>query len=95
MRQANLNRLIQQTLACIRVPSVLELTSLYGTETKRPGGLTVVPLKHGKQLLWDVTAVDALSPSRLSDGFVGNTGTAAVDGEERKCDKNRCLFDKG
>ena len=56
-------------------------------------GLTLVPWAVVKQLLWDVTAVDSLVPSRISAGFVYNPGTATAEAEERKNDKYQDLVD--
>ena len=48
----------------------------------------------GKQLVWDVTVVDALAPSRLNQGFLCNPGTT-TEAEERKIEKYRELKDIG
>ena len=79
-----LNHLFNQILVSVRVPSVLEPTHLYRTDTKRPDGMTLVPRKQGKQNLLDVTMVDALTPSRLSARSPGNSRFAAAEAEERK-----------
>ena len=63
---ANLNSLIKQTMGSVDLPSVLELLGLYRTDDKRPDGVTMIPWEMGKQLVWDVTLVDALAPSRLN-----------------------------
>ena len=85
---------MKQPQASILVPPVLQTTHLYRTENKRPGRLTLVPYKPEKQLFWDVSVVDALAPSRLSDGSEGNPDVAAADSEERKFDRYRYLIDK-
>ena len=51
------------------MPSMLEPRGLYRTDGKRPDGVTMTPSEMGKQLVWDVTVVDALAPSRLNQGF--------------------------
>ena len=68
LRHANLNHLFKQNLASVRVPSVLERAHFYRTNNKRPDDMILVPWKQSKQLLWDVTVVDALTLSRLSAG---------------------------
>ena len=44
----------------------------------------MIPWEMGKQLVWDVTVVDALAPNRLSQGSLCNTGTIATEAEARK-----------
>ena len=60
------NSLIKQTLESLDLLSMLEPRGLYRTDGKRPDGLTMYPWEMGKQLVWDVTVVDALAPSRLN-----------------------------
>ena len=48
------------------LPSMLEPRGLYRTDGKRPDGVTMIPWEMCKQLVWDVTVVDALAPSRLN-----------------------------
>ena len=62
-RHAPLNSLIKQTLGSLDLPSMLEPRVLYRTDGERPDGVTMIPWEVGKQLVWDVTAVDALAPS--------------------------------
>ena len=90
---SNPNALIKQKLSCAPITSVSELRQLYRTDQKRPDGLTPVPWAVGKQLLWDVTVVDSLNPSRLSARSVCNPGTAAAEAEEQKKDKYKDLVD--
>ena len=51
---------------------MLEPRGLYRTDGKRPDGVTMIPWEIGKQLVWDVTVVDALGSSRLNQGGHGN-----------------------
>ena len=46
------------------MPSVLEPAGLSRTDGKRPDGVTAIPWQRGKPLVWDVTFVDSLAPSR-------------------------------
>ena len=55
----------------------------------------MIPWETGKQLVWDVTVVDALAPSRLNQGSLGNPGTTANKAEARKIDKYCELTDNG
>ena len=55
----------------------------------------MIPWEVGKQLVWDVTVVDALAPSRLNQGSLCNTGTTATEAEASKIEKYRELIDNG
>ena len=65
-RHATLKSLIKQTSGSPDLSSMLEARGLYRTDGKRPEGVTMIPLEMVKQLVWDVTVVDALAPSRLN-----------------------------
>ena len=74
---------------------MLEPRGLYRTDGKRQDGVTMLPWEMGKQLLWDVTVVDALAPSRLTQGSLCNPGTIATEAEARKIEEYRELLDTG
>ena len=90
-RHATLNSLIKQTLGSLDLPSMLEPRGLYRTDGKRPDGVSMIPWEMGKQLVWEVTVVDARAPSRLNQGSLCNTGTTATEAEARKIEKYRGL----
>ena len=96
---ATLNSLVKQTLdirqRSLDLPSMLELRGLYRTDGERPDGVTMIPWEMGKQLVWDVTVVDALAPSRLNQGSLCNPGTTATKAEASKIEKYRELIDNG
>ena len=89
---ATLNSLIKQTLGSLDLPPMLEPRGLYRTEGKRPDGVTIIPWEMGKQLVWDVTVVHALAPSRMNQGSLCNPGTTATEAEARKIEKYRELM---
>ena len=74
---------------------MLEPRGLYRTDGKRPDGVTMIPWELGKQLVWDVTVVDALAPSGLKKGSSCNTETTAIEAEARKIEKFCELIDNG
>ena len=78
-RHATLISLIKQTLGHLALPSVLEPRGLYRTDFKRPDGVTMIAWEMCKQLVWDVTVVDALAHSRLNQGSLCNPGTRYLD----------------
>ena len=55
----------------------------------------MVPWKVGKQLVWDITVVDALAPSRLNQGSLCNPETTATEAKARKIEKYCELLDNG
>ena len=83
-RHSNLKSLIKQSLPSTHIPSVEEPRYLYRTDQKRSDGLTLVSWAVVKQLLWDVTIVDYLTPSTISAGSVCNPGRAATEAQEQK-----------
>ena len=67
-RHATLTSLIKQMLGSLDLPSMLEPRGLYRTDGKRPDDVTMIPWEMGKQLVWEVTVVDALALSRVNQG---------------------------
>ena len=55
----------------------------------------MIPWEMGKQLVLDVTVVDALAPSHLNQGSLCNPGTTATEAEACKSEKYRELIDNG
>ena len=72
---------------------MLEPRALYRTDGERPDGVTMIPREMGKQLVWDVTVLDALARSRLNQGSLYKPGTTATEAEARKFEKYRELID--
>ena len=68
------------------MPSRLEPPGLLRSDGKRPDGVTVVPWRCGKLLVWDATCPDALAPSYSSHATLA-AGEVAALAEERKVAK--------
>lgn len=83
-RHTALNLIVKQALGSVHIPSILEPPGLSTTDGKRPDGMSQVSWKRGQSLVWDVTVVDALAPSR-ADSF--EPGKAAAEAEVRKNSK--------
>ena len=49
----------------------------------------------GKQLVSDVTVVDAVAPNRLNQGFLCNPGNTTTDAEAHKIEKYLEVIDNG
>ena len=58
-------------------------------------GVTMVPCEMGKQLVWKITAVDALAPSGLNQSSLCNPATIATEGDVRNIEKDREIIDNG
>ena len=82
-RHAALNDIVHRALTSAKIPSRLEPSGLYRTDGKRPDGITVVPWKNGRLLVWDATCPDTFAPSYLAS-TTSDAGAVAVVDEERK-----------
>ena len=82
-RHAALNDILHRALTSARMPSRLEPSGLYRSDGKRPDGITVVPWKNGKLLVWDATCPDTFAPSYISSA-TSEAGAVAALAEERK-----------
>ncbi|XP_072947093.1 uncharacterized protein [Epargyreus clarus] len=65
-RHACVNDIIRRALVTINVPACLEPNGIARDDGKRPDGMTLVPWKQGRSLVWDATCVDTLAPSHIS-----------------------------
>ena len=55
------SHIVKRSLDSARIPSHLEPSGLY-----RLDGVSIVPWKEGKVLVWDATCPDTLDPSYLT-----------------------------
>ena len=95
-RHATLNSLVKADVGFPRPAfnaPMLEPRGLYRTDGKRSDGVAMIPWEMGKQLVSDVTVVDALAPSRLNQSSLCNPGTTATEAGARKIEKYRELID--
>ena len=74
---------------------MLEPTGLYRSDGNRPDSVTMIPWEMGKQLVCDVTVVDALAPSRPNQGSSCNRGTTSTEAAAREIEKFREIIDNG
>ena len=82
-RHAAMNNIIHRTLVSANVPSRLEPSGLEWADGKRPDGVTVVPWRRGKHLVWDATSPDTFAPSYLQSA-TSAAGAVAALAENRK-----------
>ena len=54
-RHAEMNDIMKRALTSAKIPSRLEPSGLHQTDGKRPDGVTVVPWRSEKLLIWNVT----------------------------------------
>ena len=85
-RHAALNDIIHRALTSAHIPSRLEPSGIFRSDGKRPDGITVVPWKSGKLLVWDATCPDTYAPSYASSA-TSEAGAVAAMAEERKISK--------
>ena len=82
-RHASLNDFVKKALESAEIPSSLEPNGLYRSDGKRPDGVSIVPWKGGKILVWDVTCPDTMAPSHSSLPS-REAGSVAQDADYKK-----------
>lgn len=92
-RHAAVNEIICRSLTSAKVPSRLEPNGLYRSDGKRPDGISLLPWKNGKFLVWDVTCPDSFAPSHLVSSASG-AGIVAKQAEHSKSLKYSTLQHK-
>jgi hypothetical protein len=83
IRHNYLNDVIHRSLTRAGIPATKEPQGLYRTDGKRPDGLTLIPWREGRCLVWDVTVADTTATSYLSSTAV-LAGSAAESAAARK-----------
>ena len=83
---SSLNNIVFHAMSATKVPSRLEPSGIYRSDGKRPDGMSIVPWKSGKLLVWDVTCAETFAPSYTSIAS-SKPGAVAAQVEERKCSK--------
>ena len=87
VRHSALNDHVKRALTSAEVSSRLELSSLSRSDGKRTDGLTMMPWKQGRCMVWDLTRPDTLVPSHLNRAVTGPgaMATFAKDNKRLKC----------
>lgn len=85
-RHAEINNILCRSLRSANIPCILEPTGLFRNDGKRADGMSLIPWKDGKILVWDATVSDTLAPSYLSQS-VKSPGAVAHLAAQRKVSK--------
>lgn len=64
-RHHAINEIIRRAMVSANIPCMLEPPGLSRSDGKRPDGLTLVPWRRGRCLLWDATCVSTFAASHL------------------------------
>ena len=81
-----MNDILHRAMTSAQIPSRLEPSGLVHSDGKRPDGVTLVPWKNGKSLIWDATCPDTLARSYRA-AATSSTGAVAAGAETRKLTK--------
>ena len=89
-RHAGVNDIIHRALSAAQLPSRLEPTGLSRSDGKRPDGVTLVPWRSGRLLVWDATCPDTFAPSHQPSA-TREAGAVAALAERNKEEKYAAL----
>src|ERR1700743_587208 len=64
-RHNDFNNICSHAFSSAGIPNIVQPTGISRRDGKRPDGLTLIPWKRGKSLIWDVTVKDTLAPSYI------------------------------
>ena len=91
-RHGAINDLVYRALSKAGFPTIKEPQGLLRSDGKRPDGITLIPWKAGRSLVWDATVIDTLAPSYLT-ASAARSGTAASLAEDRKTQKYHAFLE--
>jgi hypothetical protein len=83
IRHNHLNDIVLRSLSRAGIPATKEPSGLSRSDGKRPDGLTLIPWREGRCLIWDVTVADTTAASYVSSSAV-KAGSAAESAATRK-----------
>ena len=83
-RHAAINNIIKRSLAAAQIPSLLEPSGLCRSDGKRPDGVTIIPWKTRRTLVWDATCTDTFAASHIVHATKGARAVAALVEEKKK-----------
>jgi hypothetical protein len=86
IRHNYLNDIILRSLNRASIPATKEPVGLFRSDGKKPDGLTLIPWKEGRCLVWDVTVADTTAVSYVSSTSIAS-GSAAEQAATRKLTK--------
>lgn len=92
-RHEMINDLIKRALIACGIPAIREPKGCNRTDGKKPDGLTLIPWKRGKPLVWDFTCADTLCKSYVKSTSK-TRGAAANTRETVKKSKYASLEDR-
>ena len=85
-RHAAVNDLLKRLLASAKIPSLLEPTGIARSDGRRPDGISVMPWRNGRTLVWDATCPDTFAPSHVALA-AREAGLVASQAEKAKTQK--------
>ena len=83
-RHAAANDVLARALRSAGVPCTMEPVGCSRADGKRPDGMTLVPWKRGKSLVWDFTCADTFAPSHLPGTSLHSGRAAGMAATEKR-----------